>query len=394
MVVKMKRIIGFLAIIVTATLLLFTNQTNEFTFIIYLLILYLGNSLLISYNKKAELIPLLTCTQLFYIIDFYLLIKGENSAIIFAFLAVIFSFLTIILILKDINENVSQVEIKNERKKEILLKKISLVGLLIGLLFNVIILAFVSCSNVNCLYDITMLLMTLIMTIVIIYQGFISKNKKRYISNRPYFVLSVFYLLFLPEILEYSPLLFKILVVCFLAYILIILYYPLVKCEYYSLRRIHPKYKISFKEHLKKSFVYNSVLLLCALTLSFSLYYGYNDNVESSSKLSVYGHNDKVEFTKNDYDDIELKIRGEFDDAVFLGIKETQGEQTTSDGEKYKETTIYGYNDNSNDVYVYVYRKYTTNSKKHKISEIVEESSGLSEDLTVDDVKELNIDFS
>ncbi len=426
--VDTRRVINLLAMILTVTLMFITQNTSEYMFILYILILYLGNSFLMSNKSNNDLVPLLTCTELFYLFDFYLFVNHSAVANVFAYLAVIFSFLLIICILKERRNNLPTVTIKREIKKQKLMLSVSLACLLIAFLFNVILLSLINYHNINYIYPLTMLLMTLCMTTVIIYTGYIDRDKKTkhkkkqrlilsvvtghtnvfnqdedakqkfkgpVISNRPYFILSLFYLLFLPQTLHISSNLLRILYIIFFIYILIIMYYPLVKCEYYGFRNNDSSYRLSFKEHFKKSFVYNTIFLLSGLTLSFSLYYVYNGPIRllENGEIPISKHDEGLMFTDGEINEIEESIRDDFDKVIYVGFEENDNEFKNEAGEKYKRLYVYAYADDSIDVYLYVYYKYTTKTRLHDLGAIENVSSYISPSLTKDNLDSLNIDF-
>ncbi len=424
----MRRVINLLAMVLTVTLMFITQDTSEYMFILYILILYLGNSFLMSHKNSNDLVPLLTCTELFYLFDFYLFINHRAEANIFAYLAVIFSFLLIVCILKERRSNLPPTTIKREKKKQKQMLGLSLGFLLFAFLFNVILLSLINYHNINYIYPLTMLIMTLLMTTVIIYTGYIDRDKrtkkKRHqrliisavtghtnvfnkdeevrqkftgpiISNRPYFILSLFYFLFLPQSLHISNNMVRLLYILFFIYLLVIMYYPLVKCEYYGFRHNDSNYRISFKEHFKKSFVYNMIFLISGLTLSFSLYYVYNGptRLMENGEIPITRHDAGLMFTNKEIDEIELAIRNDFDKSVYVGFEENDNELQNEVGERYKRLYVYAYTDDSIDVYLYVYYKYTTETHLHKLGTVERISSYISPSLTKDGLDSLNIDF-
>ncbi len=415
----MRRVIGLLAIVVTATLMFLTSNISEFMMIVYLLILYLGNSYLISYRSNNDLVPALTCTEFFYIFDFYLLINHHSGANTFAMLAVLFSALLIVCYMKEKKTDLPVVEYEDEDKKLLTFRKISLVMLFIALIFNVILLSLIDFSKINYIYEIVMLVMTLLLTIIIICEGYLisdkkqvskdsllastmslninsfsydSVNDKRYqgrvVSNRPYFILSLFYFLFLPAVLDAAtPLLFW-LYIAFYVYLLVVMYYPLAKSEYYSFRRNDKKYRFSWLNYLKKSFIYNLIFLLCGLTLSLSVYYVYNKPLRKEVKVN---HDASIAFTEDDKETIEKEIRNRFDDVIYLGYEENNNEYSDNDVDKYKKMTIYAYGENDSEVYIYVYYKYTTDTKEHHEGSLELKAAYVSPVMTKDSLDTSNI---
>ncbi len=424
----MRKIIGLLAIIVTSTLLLFTQDTSEFMFIVYLLILYLGNSFLISKLVNNDLVPLLTTTEIFYILDFYLLLNNDlYGSIVFCFLAVAFSFLSIVCLVKEVRRDLPKEEIANEPEHFEKMRKVSLVLCIIAFVYNIILLGLIDYSVAECVYPLAMLIMTLLMTSVIVYQGFIgynlhkqkSKAKKemlvvsaisgnintfninkkennRYkgllISNRPYFMLSIFYLLFLPFVLNNESNIMRIVHICFFVYIFVVMYYPLSKCEFYGFRKNDSKYRISWKEHFKKSFVCNLIFLLCGITLSFTLYYVHNSNVDYQGSR-IHSHDSSISFTEEDYDKLELEVRNDYEGISYVGFESNDNEFTNDSGEKYKRLYIYVYTDESDIVYLYKYIKYTTTSPDHKKGEIEAPKTRVIADFDKTEIGNRNISF-
>ncbi len=403
----MRKVIGLLAIIVTATLLLFTGDTSPFMLVVYLLILYLGNSFLMSQKESNDLVPLFTTTELFYVFDFYLVFKNEPEAWLFCFLAVAFSLLSIILLVKEKKTNLPIVAINEEKKKYDKMRKISLVLLIGALVFNVILLSLINFYSITGIYELTLLAMTLLMTVTIIYQGYIArepknendetkadmlvvsavagnintfnvnnkkndKYKRRIVSNRPYFILSMFYLLFLPQVLHESSNLIRILYVCFFVYLLIIMYYPLAKSEYYGFRKNDKKYRLGWLDYLKKSIIYNVIFILCGLTLSFSIFYFYSIREGRSYQTSIHAFDSSINFTSEDKENISSEIRNKYKDDIYLAFEDDYMEKTNDIGERYKSLLVYTYDDNDSNVYVYEYRKYTTESNEHKLGEVRE----------------------
>ena len=197
----MRKVIGLLAVLVTATLLFFTQQTNEFMMIVYLLILYLGNSFLISNKDNNDLVPLLTCTEFFYVFDFYLFVNHKNVATIFSFLAIVFSCLTIVCLLKEKQTNLLKTTIKNEKEKSNKMNKVALLFLIIALVFNIVLISFIDYNKQIAINELTMLVMILLMTVVIFLQGFIFKDSKKDAETKKKFNIKRFILVIILLIL-------------------------------------------------------------------------------------------------------------------------------------------------------------------------------------------------
>ena len=98
-------------------------------------------------------------------------------------------------------------------------------------------------------------------------------------------------------------------------------------------------------------------------------------------------------FTDGEINEIEESIRDDFDKVIYVGFEENDNEFKNEAGEKYKRLYVYAYADDSIDVYLYVYYKYTTKTRLHDLGAIENVSSYISPSLTKDNLDSLNIDF-